>query len=283
MRRVTVWRMTGEPAFWGLRRRALDLLDTIHLARPAVRAYELLLAARSHLPHGEVASDGLPVPPARLRAQIGPRHADAEYFLRSGEEQAELVMTLVRDDGADVAELDAILDWGCGCGRVLRNWKALTRTRVVGCDINPTMISWCGVNLPFADVAVNELSPPLPFDDSSFDLVYAFSVLTHLSVPLQEAWMHDCFRVLRPGGRFVFSTMGDHYLTLGRLNEAERREFERGNVVVLYDESSGTSLCSAYHPAEYVRTTLAADFEVKSLRPASDFGRHDVYLVQKPE
>src|SRR5437588_1691844 len=271
--------MATEPAFWGLRRRALDALAAVHLARPAVRVYEFWLALRSRLRESpRQAPDGLPLPPARLRVQVGPRHADADYFFSSGRQQADLVRALVREDGATIDDFDALLDWGCGCGRVLRHWKDLPQTQVAGCDINPELVAWCDEHLSFADVRVNELAPPLPFAEACFDLVYAFSVFTHLTVGLQQAWMRECFRVLKPGGRLAFSTMGAHYLRLGRLNEAERCEFERGNVVVLYEDAPGTSLCSAYHPPEYVRGELTSDFELASSRPASDYGRHDVYL-----
>jgi SAM-dependent methyltransferase len=272
-----------EPAFWGIRRRALDALDRAHLARPAVRAYEGALAAASRLRSGKTqADDGLPLPPATLRAQIGPRHADADFFLSSGRQQAEIVRALVQEDGSALEGFDALLDWGCGCGRVLRNWSQLTGTRIAGCDINRKMVEWCDRNLPFAEVAVNDLSPPLPYADSSFDLVYAFSVMTHLNEDLQHAWSRECFRVLKPRGYLLFSTMGEHYLSLGRLNQEERRAFERGNVVVLYEGAPGTSLCSAYHPSEYVREKLAAQFEFVSFRPAIDYGRHDVHLFRKP-
>jgi SAM-dependent methyltransferase len=267
-----------------MRRRALDALERVHLARPAVRIYELALAGASGLrADRKEAPDGLPLPPARLRAQIGPRHADADFFLQSGREQAEIVRTLVGENGVALESFDGILDWGCGCGRILRNWSDLgPRTRVAGCDINPKMVEWCARNLRFAEVTVNELSPPLPYPDSSFDLVYAFSVMTHLDEELQLAWSRECFRVLKPRGYFLFSTMGEHYLSLGRLNEAERRDFERGNVVVLFEQAPGTSLCSAYHPPQHVREQLAAQFEFVSFRPAIDFGRHDIHLFRKP-
>jgi SAM-dependent methyltransferase len=273
----------NEPAHWGLRRRALNLLDALHLARPAVKAYELVLAARSHL--GSTAPEsaaGLPLPPAALRAQIGPRHADAGFFLRSGAQHAELVREALREDGAEIEELDALLDWGCGCGRVLRHWSALPSTQVFGCDINPKMVAWCETNLDFADVAVTDLDPPLPYADSTFDLVYAFSVFTHLSERLQHAWMAECLRMLRPGGYLLLSTMGEYYLGLQRLTESERHAFAGGELVVLYEHSAGTSLCSAYHPPEYVRTKLAAAFEPVAFRPAVEGGRHDIHLLRKP-
>jgi SAM-dependent methyltransferase len=272
-----------EPALWGLRRRALDLLHRLGLARPAVRVYELLLAAKSHgTSRRSTEAGGLPLPPARLRAQAGPRHADAAYFLQSGREHAELIRGLLRDGGSSVEELQSLLDWGCGCGRVLRHWSDLPDLSVNGCDVTRKMVAWCRENLPFAHVTVNELEPPLPYGDASFDLVYAFSVMTHLPEELQHSWMRELLRVLKPDGFLLISTLGEYYLSLQRLNEAERQAFARGEVVVLYDGAPGTSLCSVYHPREYVQRTLAADFDVVAYRPAADAGRHDLHLLRKP-
>jgi SAM-dependent methyltransferase len=273
----------AEPALWGLRRRLLDVGDRLNLARPAVRAYELALATRASLRRRSANGvRGLPLPPARLRAQAGPKHADPSYFLRSGERHAALIGDLLAEDGASIEDLDAILDWGCGCGRILRHWVALDGTRVYGCDINPKMVTWCDANLPFAKVTVNDITPPLPYPEASLDLVYALSVLTHLPEELQHAWVGECGRVLKPGGRLLFSTMGEHYLTLQRLTESERRSFEEGNLVVLYEGAPGTSLCSAYHPPAYVREQLAADFDTVAFRPAAEDGRHDLHLLRKP-
>ncbi|PWU25338.1 MAG: hypothetical protein C5B48_01855, partial [Candidatus Rokuibacteriota bacterium] len=118
--------VVSEPARWGLRRRVLDGLDQVHLARPAVRLYELALAAKGAASSRRLRTENdLPLPPARLRAQIGPAHADASFFLRSGRRHAELVSGLLGAHGASVEQLDAILDFGCGCGRVVRCWAAL--------------------------------------------------------------------------------------------------------------------------------------------------------------
>jgi SAM-dependent methyltransferase len=272
----------SEPARWGLRRNLLDLMDKVHLARPAVQAYELALAATRGTATRGAKTDGLPLPPARLRAQIGPSHADARVFLESGRAHAELIRQLLRENGTSVEDLDAILDWGCGCGRVLRYWSGLGRTHVFGCDINPKMVEWCRDNLPFAEVAVTDLAPPLPYPESSIDLVYAFSVFTHLDKELQHEWMSECLRVLKPGGFLLMSTMGEYYLSRQRLSPSEQEAFGRGELVVLYDESAGTSLCSAYHPPAYVHQRLAKEFELAAFRPAADEGPHDIHLLRKP-
>ena len=272
-----------EPARWGFRRSALDVFDRLHLARPVVRAYELALATKSKLGSETDAADDFPLPPARLRAQVGPAHVDASYFLESGREHAELIRELLREGGTSVGELDGLLDWGCGCGRVLRRWVDLPGTRVAGCDIDARMVEWCARNLPFADVAVTGMSPPLPYSAGAFDLVYAFSVFTHLTEELQHAWIAECRRVLRADGYLLISTLGEHYASLDRLTTAELESFRKGNVVVLYERSAGTSLCSAYHPAQYVRDQLGAGFDYVSFRAAADAGRHDLHLLRKPE
>jgi SAM-dependent methyltransferase len=271
----------SEPARWGLRRNLLDFMDKVHLARSATQAYELVLAARGATTR-VAAADGLPLPPARLRAQIGPSHADPRVFLASGRTQAELIRTLLQEAGTSIDEVDALLDWGCGCGRVLRHWADLEHTHVFGCDINPHMIAWCRENLPFASAAVTELDPPLPYADGSFGLIYAFSVFTHLTEELQHAWMRECARVLQPGGLLLISTMGEYYLSRGRLGPQEVESFRNGNVVVLYDGSPGTSLCSAYHPPAYVQERLAREFEVVDFRPTAEGGPHDLHLLRKP-
>jgi SAM-dependent methyltransferase len=272
-----------EPAHWGRRRTLLDVLDKLRLARPAVRLYELALATKSQALQKQArAADGLPLPPTRLRSQAGPRHADAAFFLRSGERHAELIRGLLHEQGSSLEEVESLLDFGCGCGRVMRHWSQLPRTRVFGCDINPKMVEWCAEHLRFADIRVNDISPPLPYENSTFDLVYAFSVFTHLPEDLQQSWVRECFRVLKENGYLLISTLGEHYISLGRLTESERQSFRDGNVVVLYESSPGTSLCSAYHPPEYVRRHLAPELELVSFLPSADDGHHDLHLFRKP-
>ena len=76
--------------------------------------------------------------------------------------------------------MGSILDFGCGCGRVVRWWRDLP-AEIHGSDFNPTLVRWCRENLPFGVFEVNRPEPPLPYPDDSFDLVYALSVLTHLA------------------------------------------------------------------------------------------------------
>ena len=44
------------------------------------------------------------------------------------------------------------------------------------------------------------VEPPLRFADGSFDIVYAYSVFSHLSERVQLRWVEEFARILRPGG-----------------------------------------------------------------------------------
>jgi SAM-dependent methyltransferase len=190
--------------------------------------------------------------------------------------------TVLRESATSIETMDAILDWGCGSGRILRHWAHLAPTvRICGCDINANAVEWCREHLDFAEVVVNDISPPFPYPDSSFDLVYALSVFTHLPEELQHAWIRDCRRILKPNGYLLFTTMGERYLTLERLTDSELQAFRDGRVVVLYQRSAGSNLCSAYHPTEYVERSLGAGLRLCSFMPGTDSFPHDVYLFSK--
>src|SRR5579872_4792632 len=79
------------------------------------------------------APDGLPIPPADLIFLVA-GSADISWFLTAGSRAAESISDAIRAQGRPIEGLGSILDFGCGCGRVLRNWHSLTGVRVCGTD-----------------------------------------------------------------------------------------------------------------------------------------------------
>lgn len=69
--------------------------------------------------------------------------------------------------------------------------------RFYGSDINPRLIRWCADNLP-GRYFTNGLRPPLDLPDASIDLVYAHSVLTHLTEQTAQAWLAEVRRFCAP-------------------------------------------------------------------------------------
>jgi SAM-dependent methyltransferase len=254
-------------------------LARTHLARPAFRVYERLLALGER---GEDApDDGLPVPTAHLRVLVNgsPSRSD---FLGSGHAAASSISACFADAGHDLARAEALLDFGCGCGRVARHWRGLDSVAVHGCDFNAELVDWTSANLPFVATRRNELAPPAPFADDRFEAIYAISVLTHLTEELHHAWLADLRRMLRPGGRLLFTTHGVG--TTEALLPEERARFDRGELLVRFDGDAGSNLCSAFHPEAWVRGMIEPHLDVELFRPggAPGLGAQDVWVARKP-
>ncbi len=262
-----------------MKTQALRLLQRTHLLGPAYRGWETVQALRDR--RTSPAADGLPVPPAQLRVRVAGT-ADLAWFLTGGRLGADTVRDALERHGTRVEELGALLDFGCGCGRVTRAWAHVDGPRIAGSDHDVAAVEWCRHNLPFARFEVNALAPPLVFGDASFDLVYALSVFTHLTEELQLAWAGELRRVLRPGGFLLFTVHGESYRA--RLSPDERERFDAGGVVVRWEDVAGTNLCSAFHPPAYVHDVLARGFTFVELAPEAAKGNphQDVVLLRKP-
>ncbi len=144
-----------------------------------------------------VADDGKPLPGRLAMMRIGGT-ADWKFFYERGQATASTLVEAARSAGADPASWRRVLDWGCGCGRIARHMPTHTPATIIGRDIDAYTVKWCTENLD-GDFRVSSLAPPLDLPDASIDFVYGFSVLTHLSAPMQAAWFAELGRILKPG------------------------------------------------------------------------------------
>ena len=101
-----------------------------------------------------------------------------------------------------------VLDFGCGCGRLLRYLDHASSVQAYGVDTNEDHVRWCSENLTNVTVQRNPVAPPLPFEEGVFDLVYSLSVFTHLDEEDACRWIDELQRVLVPGGMLIFTTHG---------------------------------------------------------------------------
>jgi SAM-dependent methyltransferase len=241
-----------------MKEKMIDVLSKLGLLRAAFYVYEKskLLQKSTQEP---AFTGGFPLPQEYLRIKVA-GCKDGQWFLESGKRGIDCIMECLKRNSIDVSQLKRILDFGCGCGRVLRHWHGAADLEINGCDYNQELVLWCKKNLPFGHYVLNELAPPTSYSANRFELIYAFSVFTHLSEDLQLAWLREMRRILVPGGYLIFSTQGDRYMT--EFSSAEKDDFMGGKLLVRYEEGAGTNLCSACHSEKYVRSVLSEGFDV---------------------
>src|SRR5262245_48096115 len=102
-----------------------------------------------------------------------------------------------------------VLEIGSGSGRYALQVASTTGCRVLGVDINEPGIQ----NANRLAVAENlaervrfekcDASQPLQFCDAIFDAVFSNDVLCH--IPGRDKLLRELFRVLKPGGRLLFT------------------------------------------------------------------------------
>lgn len=100
-----------------------------------------------------------------------------------------------------------------GAGPATKNPKRILKSdmnRIVGADIDPIVLE----NEELDEAVVVDSGGRLPFENNRFDLVYSDFVLEHVEFP--ERFCAEVFRVLKPGGAFLFRTPNiNHYVALG--------------------------------------------------------------------
>lgn len=110
-------------------------------------------------------------------------------------------------DGNGLSRNTTVMDFGCAWGRIIRFWlRDISAENLYGFDIEDRFLSIAKRDLPGCNFALSRASPPLAAPDNSFDLIYAYSVFSHLPQGLTDSWVSEFARVLKPGGIACLTT-----------------------------------------------------------------------------
>jgi SAM-dependent methyltransferase len=169
-------------------------------------------------PDSVIAPGGLPLPPPDyIRRLNSPEKAEPIVFLRSGasdllaivEAIADAVQPSMPGGDAPVQGRPAIMELGCGVGRLLRHAPPAALARVVATDVDVQSLDWCRAHLPAAEYHLHRIVPPIAsLPAMTFDIIYAHSVFTHIPLERQTAWLEEMRRLLRPGGVLAATFLG---------------------------------------------------------------------------
>lgn len=110
-----------------------------------------------------------------------------------------------------------ILDFGCGWGRIIRFFlKDVTADNLYGIDVDSEMTDLCIKTVGHGNYSAIKPMPPLEFSEGSFDIIYAYSVFSHLAESVQIQWIEEFSRILKPGGILVATTQARSFIELCR-------------------------------------------------------------------
>jgi SAM-dependent methyltransferase len=168
-------------------------------------------------------------PPDALMLRVA-GHADPDVFRRAGLRTFEDFERALQLTGGSFTGAERIYEFGCGCGRLTR-WivERAPDSEVVASDIDAEAIAWLERQSPGPErVFVNDPVPPLDIADSSVDVVVAWSVFTHFPEDLQDAWLAELRRVMRPKALAAVSVHGRQHWNFSRtqVGETERATLE---------------------------------------------------------
>ncbi len=263
---------------------ALKAVPGVDEAVGLVRYLQYRQALRNALASEPQASD---LPPPHLRYRVH-RSFDIAEYVATGRDVASSISNAFAAAGPTLHGKD-VLDLGSGPGRVARWLKDLRPTMRLTCvDIDDEAVSWGQEHA--ADIARflrGDPHPPSAFPPGTFDAVYCISLFTHLDEPMQDAWLGEIRRLLRPGGLLLATTHGE--FATGSCSEEELERLQRHGIVFRTTRKRRIKLDglpgfyqTTFHTRNYVEAHWSNTLEVVAYLPGGIQRHQDIVLLRRP-
>lgn len=156
---------------------------------------------------GEVMCEGAPTLPP-VTVQVATTGRSGRPIMRDALVFKEFLKQILSHYSRPLSKETKILDFGCGWGRILRTFiHEVDAKKLLGVDAQSQMVEIAsrttGNDVSF--FAISE-TPPIALSDAQFDLIYAYSVFSHLSEKTAANWVKEFARLCRPGGIIALTT-----------------------------------------------------------------------------
>lgn len=170
-----------------------------------------------------------------------------------------------------------IMDFGAGWGRIARFFLRDTNVENIWC-VDPysrAVDSMRQTNLPCKIVQSKSL-PPIPnINQIRFDVIYAFSVFSHLTEGYFRSWVAYLMSLLKDDGVLIFTTRGPKFIDYIEKNSIKpavflnyhdlRKRYSNGEFLFFRDrdnsgELSGDFFGEAFIPRQYCERELSSYF-----------------------
>jgi SAM-dependent methyltransferase len=187
---------------------------------------------------------------------------------------------------ADPAGLKMVLDWGCGCGRLIEMFKYLSKNKeLYGCDIDSEAIDWCKDNLENIEFTTIHPLPPTEYPDNFFDLVIGNSVFTHLTRDVQFLWLEELNRIIKNDGLLLATVHGGcatFFQFQNKAKEILKDGIHDGSIVdTLGDIAPKDYYRATYQSQEYTKREFGKYFEVLDYIEKGSSNFQDMVVMRK--
>jgi SAM-dependent methyltransferase len=211
---------------------------------------------------------------------------DVTQFMATGDAEIETVLQHLEAIGLQPDPGGAVLDFGCGVGRLTQALARRFRS-CVGVDISQEMITQANALNHYGHCRyVVSTTPPLPFADESCSFLYSNLVLQHMARRFAVNYLREFTRLLASGGVLVFGVQ-DSFATpdLASSLTRFRHILHLRSRVRVWFKGSGGDMQMHCLPERVVRQALGtatiADIRYTNTA-AKDFNGKLVYLQQPP-
>jgi SAM-dependent methyltransferase len=128
--------------------------------------------------------------------------------------------------GRSLTPESQILDFGCGWGRLIRFFlKDVVSENICGIDVDPEMVDICRQTVRYGNYSTVKPQPPAGFADNTFDIIYAYSVFSHLSEAVHIQWVEEFSKILKPGGILIATTQARNFIEFCRSLRGQTNDF----------------------------------------------------------
>ena len=229
------------------------------------------------LDDSEIDDKGVRIPPAWL-VQAFTGAPDTIHHIESGQRSADYYVELYNRLCGNFDDVDRVLDFGCGCGRVLSRMPDSGRISYFGVDLHETGLEWLRKTMPEGTFSAGTAMPPVDIEEQSFDLIYSVSVLTHLSREQERAWLDEWHRLLKVGGCVIATFRAEDWVdqfTVERQKMAIRKAWSEGDGFCYQKHRYWEGIfpeyyAGTYQTIDYVRKNWGKQFEILTIVPAAD-------------
>jgi SAM-dependent methyltransferase len=225
------------------------------------------------------------LPPPELRTRVAGGD-DADWFRSSGRMALEDISAALAAVNRSLGGFTRIYDFGCGCGRIsLPLTDIVAPARLTATDADGEAVDWLRARLPVARVEANGALPPLPFADDSFDLIIAWSVLTHLPEHYQDAWLAELARVLSSNGVMLLTVHGPTHFDIidAALDDPKRKALPEEGLVYIENYGPDSPFApyyqTTYHHPDYIREHWSQWVNVLDIHPGAARPTHDMVVT----